>query len=38
MRLRRGRSRVTLVVPYSAGGGADTVARLIGNQMSRARD
>ncbi|HXI05400.1 MAG: tripartite tricarboxylate transporter substrate-binding protein [Bradyrhizobium sp.] len=26
---------VTLVVPYSAGGGTDTVARLIGNQMSR---
>jgi len=28
--------QVTLVVPYSAGGGTDTVARLIGNQMSRA--
>ena len=27
---------VTLVVPYSAGGGTDTVARLIGEQMSRA--
>jgi tripartite-type tricarboxylate transporter receptor subunit TctC len=27
---------VTLVVPYSAGGGTDTVARLIGDQMSRA--
>jgi tripartite-type tricarboxylate transporter receptor subunit TctC len=27
--------QVTLVVPYSAGGGTDTVARLIGNQMSR---
>ena len=26
---------VTLVVPYAAGGGTDTVARLIGNQMSR---
>lgn len=26
---------ITLVVPYSAGGGTDTVARLIGNQMSR---
>jgi len=27
---------VTIVVPYSAGGGTDTVARLIGHQMSRA--
>jgi tripartite-type tricarboxylate transporter receptor subunit TctC len=27
---------VTLVVPYSAGGGTDTVARLIGDQMARA--
>src|SRR5262249_54269521 len=27
--------QVTLVVPYSAGGGTDVVARLIGNQMSR---
>jgi tripartite-type tricarboxylate transporter receptor subunit TctC len=27
--------QVMLVVPYSAGGGTDTVARLIGNQMSR---
>jgi tripartite-type tricarboxylate transporter receptor subunit TctC len=27
---------VTLIVPYSAGGGTDTVARLIGDQMSRA--
>ena len=27
--------QVTLVVPYSAGGGTDTVARLIANQMSR---
>src|SRR5882724_4163158 len=27
---------VTLVVPYSAGGGTDTVARLIADQMSRA--
>src|SRR5512133_3604353 len=27
---------VTLVVPYSAGGGTDTVARLIGERMSRA--
>jgi tripartite-type tricarboxylate transporter receptor subunit TctC len=27
---------VTIVVPYSAGGGTDTVARLIGDQMSRA--
>ena len=27
--------QVTLVVPYSAGGGTDTIARLIGNQMSR---
>jgi tripartite-type tricarboxylate transporter receptor subunit TctC len=27
---------VTLVVPYAAGGGTDTVARLIGNHMSRA--
>ena len=27
---------VTIVVPYSAGGGTDTVARLIGEQMSRA--
>jgi tripartite-type tricarboxylate transporter receptor subunit TctC len=27
---------VTLVVPYSAGGGTDTVARLIAEQMSRA--
>jgi tripartite-type tricarboxylate transporter receptor subunit TctC len=27
---------VTLVVPYAAGGGTDTVARLIGEQMSRA--
>ncbi len=27
--------QVTLVVPYAAGGGTDTVARLIGNQMSR---
>ena len=26
---------VTLVVPYAAGGGTDTVARLIGNQMSK---
>ena len=26
---------VTLVVPYAAGGGTDTVARLIGNQMSQ---
>src|SRR5881398_2382140 len=26
---------VTLVVPYSAGGGTDTVARLIGERMSR---
>jgi tripartite-type tricarboxylate transporter receptor subunit TctC len=26
---------VTIVVPYSAGGGTDTVARLIGDQMSR---
>jgi tripartite-type tricarboxylate transporter receptor subunit TctC len=27
---------VTLVVPYAAGGGTDTVARLIGDQMARA--
>jgi tripartite-type tricarboxylate transporter receptor subunit TctC len=27
---------ITLVVPYAAGGGTDTVARLIGEQMSRA--
>ena len=27
---------VTIVVPYSAGGGTDTVARLVGEQMSRA--
>lgn len=27
--------QVTLVVPYAAGGGTDTVARLIGNHMSR---
>src|SRR6476659_8930102 len=27
--------QITLVVPYSAGGGTATVARLIGNQMSR---
>ena len=27
---------VTLVVPYAAGGGTDTVARLIGEQMARA--
>jgi tripartite-type tricarboxylate transporter receptor subunit TctC len=27
---------LTLVVPYAAGGGTDTVARLIGDQMSRA--
>ena len=27
--------QITLVVPYSAGGGTDTVARLIGDQMSR---
>jgi len=27
---------VTLVVPYAAGGGTDTVSRLIGDQMSRA--
>jgi tripartite-type tricarboxylate transporter receptor subunit TctC len=27
---------VTLVVPFAAGGGTDTVARLIGEQMSRA--
>jgi len=27
---------VTIVVPYSAGGGTDTVARLIGDQMARA--
>jgi tripartite-type tricarboxylate transporter receptor subunit TctC len=27
---------VTIIVPYSAGGGTDTVARLIGEQMSRA--
>src|SRR2546423_7447735 len=27
---------VTMVVPYAAGGGTDTVARLIGEQMSRA--
>src|SRR5262245_6560684 len=27
---------ITIVVPYSAGGGTDTVARLIGHQMSRA--
>jgi len=26
---------ITLVVPYAAGGGTDTVARLIGEQMSR---
>jgi tripartite-type tricarboxylate transporter receptor subunit TctC len=26
---------VTIVVPYAAGGGTDTVARLIGDQMSR---
>ena len=26
---------VTLVVPYAAGGGTDTVARLIGERMSR---
>ncbi len=37
MRLRRGRSRVTLGRPY-AGGGADTVPRLIDNQMSRTRE
>lgn len=29
------RKPVTLVVPYAAGGGTDTVARLIGNQMSK---
>ena len=27
---------VTLVVPYAAGGGTDTVARLVGDQMARA--
>ena len=27
---------VTLVVPYAAGGGTDTVARLIGERMSHA--
>jgi tripartite-type tricarboxylate transporter receptor subunit TctC len=27
---------ITLVVPYAAGGGTDTVARLVGDQMSRA--
>src|ERR1051325_3575510 len=27
---------VTLVAPYAAGGGTDTVSRLIGDQMSRA--
>ena len=27
---------VTLIVPYAAGGGTDTVARLIGERMSRA--
>ena len=27
---------VTIIVPYSAGGGTDTVSRLIGEQMSRA--
>jgi tripartite-type tricarboxylate transporter receptor subunit TctC len=26
---------VTLVVPYAAGGGTDTVSRLIGERMSR---
>jgi tripartite-type tricarboxylate transporter receptor subunit TctC len=26
---------ITLVVPYAAGGGTDTVARLIGERMSR---
>ena len=31
-----GAKTVTLVVPYAAGGGTDTVARLIGDQMSRA--
>ncbi|MEA2874960.1 MAG: hypothetical protein QOF14_156 [Hyphomicrobiales bacterium] len=30
-----GAKTVTLVVPYAAGGGTDTVARLIGDQMSR---
>ena len=30
-----GSKSVTLVVPYAAGGGTDTVARLIGEQMSR---
>jgi tripartite-type tricarboxylate transporter receptor subunit TctC len=31
-----GPKTVTLVVPYAAGGGTDTVARLIGERMSRA--
>src|SRR3989440_6705950 len=30
-----GAKTVTLVVPFAAGGGTDTVARLIGDQMSR---
>ena len=30
-----GPKTVTLVVPFAAGGGTDTVARLIGEQMSR---
>src|SRR5262245_28367428 len=30
-----GSKGLTIVVPYAAGGGTDTVARLIGNHMSR---
>jgi tripartite-type tricarboxylate transporter receptor subunit TctC len=32
---QQGAKTVTLVVPFAAGGGTDTVARLIGEQMSR---